>query len=284
MGHPAMELCGTRSRCTGSELVPLHLNSVTQFAAFSGLPNGLRHGGTDRTECEIGETRMDSRGHRAIRALAVFLVLALGVAALLPLIVRGANQVNGVISTCVTTTPYVVGATVTLIDANGINAPLTTATGPGGLYFFTPPTGSYTISVTRPGYYAASTTTPLRFDGSRTVPISLCMNKHGSPNKVLSVTVMNAGSPVFGASVAAYNTSNPTGRTQLIMTNTTNAAGLANLTLWPAVFLIRASAPDLETEQAVDVSLTAAKRINRVAGSPIFGHVLASSDNPLHAA
>src|SRR2546427_4742646 len=280
MGHPAMELCGTRSHCTGSELVPLHLNSVTQFAAFSGLPNGLRHGWTDRTECEIGETRMDSRGHRAIRALAVFLVLALGVAALLPLIVRGANQVNGVISTCVTTTPFVSGASVTLLDANGINAPLTTTTGPGGVYAFTPPTGSYMISVTASGYYAASSSTPpTRFDGSRTITISLCMNKYGSPPKVLSITVLSAGSPVSGASVAAYNTSNPTGRTQLIVTNTTNAAGLANLTLWPAVFLIRASAPDLQTDQSVDVSLTSSTTINLVAGPRIFGHVLDSSNN-----
>src|SRR5438128_10016566 len=108
MGHPAMELCGTRSRCTGSELVPLHLNSVTQFAAFSGLPNGLRHGGTDRTGCEIGETRMDSRGHRAVRALAVFLVLASGLAALLPFSVRRAHQLSGVIRTCATATPHVV--------------------------------------------------------------------------------------------------------------------------------------------------------------------------------
>src|SRR6059058_3732698 len=90
-------------------------------------------------------------------------------------------------------------------------------------------------------------------------------------------------SPVFGASVAAYNTSNPTGRTQLIMTNTTNAAGLANLTLWPAVFLIRASAPDLETDQSVDVSLTSSTTINLVAGPRIFGHVLDSSNNPLDA-
>jgi hypothetical protein len=223
---------------------------------------------------------MDSRGHRAIRALAVFLVLALGVAALLPLIVRGANQVNGVISTCVTTTPFVSGATVTLLDANGINAPLTTTTGPGGVYSFTPPTGSYTISVASAGYYAASSSTPpTRFDGSRTVTLSLCMNKYGSPSKVLSVTVMSAGSPVSGASVAAYNTSNPTGRTQLIATNTTNAAGVANLTLWAAVFLIRASAPDLQTDQSVDVSLTSSTTINLVAGPRIFGHVLDSSNN-----
>ena len=222
---------------------------------------------------------MDSRGHRAIRALAVFLVLALGVAALLPLIVRGANQVNGVISTCVTTTPFVSGATVTLLDANGINAPLTTTTGSGGVYSFTPPTGSYTISVASAGYYAASSSTPTRFDGSRTVTISLCMNKYGTPPKVLSVTVMSAGSPFSGASVAAYNTSNPTGRTQLIVTNTTNAAGVANLTLWAAVFLIRASAPDLQTDQSVDVSLTSSTTINLVAGPRIFGHVLDSSNN-----
>src|SRR5947209_19480550 len=122
MGHPAMELCGTRSHCTGSELVPLHLNSVTQFAAFSGLPNGLRHGWTDRTECEIGETGMDSRGHRAIRSLAVFLVLALGFAALLPLISRGAFLVNWLINTCGGQTPFVSG-TVTLIYANAIYPP-----------------------------------------------------------------------------------------------------------------------------------------------------------------
>lgn len=222
---------------------------------------------------------MDSRGHRAIRALAVFLVLALGVAALLPLIVRGANQVNGVISTCVTTTPFVSGATVTLVDANGINAPLTTTTGAGGVYAFTPPTGSYTISVTSPGYYAASTANPVRFDGSRTVTMSLCMNRYGSPSKVLTVTVMLAGSPVPGATVAAYNTSNPTGRTQLIVTNTTNTAGYANLTLWPAVFLIRASAPDYQTDQSVDVSGTSATTITLVAGPRIFGHVLDSSNN-----
>src|SRR5437867_11622928 len=103
---------------------------------------------------------MHLSGHRAIRALAVFLVLALGVAALLPLIVRGANQVNGFISTSGTLTPYVVGATVTLIDATGINAPLTTPTGPHGLYFFTLPTVGYTYSVTRPGNYPSAPTTP----------------------------------------------------------------------------------------------------------------------------
>src|SRR5439155_4174130 len=73
-------------------------------------PNGLSEG-DGSAACERGETRMHLSGHRAIRVLVVFLVLALGVAALLPLIARGASQINGVISTCGTTTPYVVGAT-----------------------------------------------------------------------------------------------------------------------------------------------------------------------------
>src|SRR5207245_2077612 len=115
-------------------------------------------------------------GHRAIRTLAVFLVLALGVAALLPRHVRGAtNEGNGLVSTCGPTTPYVAGATVTLVDANGINAPATATTDGGGKYeFISPATGSYTISVTAPGYYPASTSTPVRYDGSLPVTTGLC--------------------------------------------------------------------------------------------------------------
>src|SRR6059036_1887521 len=213
-----MELFAAGPRVGGSRDVPLHLNSVTQFAAFSGPRMGCVRG-DGSTECERGETRMHLSGHRAIRALAVFLVLALGVTALLPLTARAANQVTGLISTCVTTTPYVIGATVALIDANGINPTLTTVSGPGGLYVFTPPTGSYTISVSSPGYYPASSSTPQRFDGSRNVRIDLCLNRYGSPSKVLVVTVLNGGSPVSGASVTALNLSNPTGRPQVITTN-----------------------------------------------------------------
>src|SRR5213594_3127359 len=216
---------------------------------------------------------MDSRGHRAIRALAVFLVLALGVAALLPLIARGAFQVNGVISTCGGPTPFVSG-TVTLIDANGINPPQTTTSSQfSGVYAFTPPTGSYTISVTASGYYPASNSTPVRFDGSRSVRIDACLFRYGTPSKVLGVTVLNGGLPVAGASVAAFNLSNPTGRPQLVTTNTTNAAGSTNLTLWSAQFLLRASAPDYQTDQSVDVSTQSTTTINLVAGPRLFGHV-----------
>ena len=103
---------------------------------------------------------MRPSGHRAIRTLAVFLVLALGVAALLPLIARGAAQVSGAVSTCGTVTPPVSGAVVSLVDANGINPTLTTTTNSGGVYTFTPPSGGYTVSVSRAGYYSNATTVP----------------------------------------------------------------------------------------------------------------------------
>ncbi len=223
---------------------------------------------------------MNPRGQRAIRVLAGTLVILLAVMALLPLIAAAATQVTGAVSTCLVGTP-VGGATVTLIDANGISLPLTTTTNGAGVYAFTPPTGSYTISVSRSGYYDASTSTPKRFDGSVNVDISVCMDRYGSPSKVLVVRVLNAGSPVAGASVAAYNVSNPTGKSQLIATNTTNASGSANLTLWPAPFIIRAVAPDLQTDQAVDVSSTSTTTINLVAGPRIFGQVRDTEGNYL---
>src|SRR3989475_13168529 len=180
-----MELCATGSHRAGPGLVPLHLNSVTQFAAFSGPSNGLRQGRDGATECERGETRMHLSGHRAIRVLAVFLVLALGIAALLPLTARAARQVTGVVSTCGTITPFVSGAVVSLIDANGISPTLTTSTNGAGVYTFTPPSGSYTVSVTRTGYYGNATTVPKRFDGSTTTRIDLCLVVQPTPAKVL---------------------------------------------------------------------------------------------------
>src|SRR6266571_6342032 len=201
---------------------------------------------------------MNPRGQRAIRVLAGALVILLAAMALLPLSALGAtNQVTGAVTTCGPQTP-VTGAAVTLVDANGINAP---------------------ISTTRSGYYDASTSTPMRFDGSRTVTISVCMNRYGSPSKVLVVRVLNAGSPVAGASLAAYNVSNPTGKSQLVATNTTDATGSANLTLWPAPFVIRAAAPDLQTDQAVDVSGTSSITINLAPGPRIFGQVRDTDGN-----
>src|SRR6266567_4000057 len=225
---------------------------------------------------------MRPSGHRAIRTLAVFLVLALGVAALLPLVARGASgQVTGVVSTCGTTTPFVAGAVVSLIDANGINPTLTATTDGAGVYVFAnPPTpsGSYTIAASHSGYYGDATTVPQRFDGSSTTTINLCMVVQPTQPKSLNVHVQSAGSPVSGATVAAFNISNPTGKPQLVRTNTTNAAGDTNLTLWSGSFQLRTSAALYQTDQTtVDVSVTTSETINLIAGNEVFGHVLDNS-------
>ncbi|TLZ83584.1 MAG: hypothetical protein E6K03_04530 [Methanobacteriota archaeon] len=223
---------------------------------------------------------MHLSGHRAIRVLAVFLVLALGIAALLPLTARAAGQVTGVVSTCGTITPFVSGATVSLIDANGISPTLTTSTNGAGVYTFTPPSGSYTVSVTRTGYYGDATTVPKRFDGSTTTRIDLCLVVQPTPAKVLKVHVQSAGSPISGATVSAFNLTNPTGKPQLVRTNTTDANGDSNLTLWSGSFQLRTSATTYQTDSTVvDVSVTISVTINLIAGNEIFGQVTDPNGN-----
>src|SRR5438093_5166621 len=223
---------------------------------------------------------MRPSGHRAIRTLAVFLVLALGVAALLPLIARGAARVGGAASTGGTLTPPVSGAVVPLVDANGINPTLTTTTNSGGVYTFTPPSGSYTVSVSRAGYYSNATTVPKRFDGTSPTRIDLCLVLQPIPAKVLKVHVQSAGSPISGATAAAFNISNPTGKPQLVRSNTTNATGDANLTLWAGVFQLRTSAPFYQTDQSnVDVSGTSSVTISLIAGTGVFGQVVDPDGN-----
>src|SRR5947208_1804364 len=94
---------------------------------------------------------------------------------------------------------------VSQFDANGINPTLTTTTNGAGVFAFSPPSGSYTISVSRAGYYSNATTTPKRYDGTTTTTINLCLFAQPTPAKVLKVHVQSAGSPVSGATVAAFN-------------------------------------------------------------------------------
>src|SRR3989475_125840 len=223
---------------------------------------------------------MHLSGHRAIRVLAVFLVLALGIAALLPLTARAAGQVTGVVSTCGTITPFVSGATVSLIDANGISPTLTTSTNGAGVYTFTPPSGSYTVSVTRTGYYGDATTVPKRFDGSTTTRIDLCLVVQPTPAKVLKVHVQSAGAPLSAATVSAFNLTTLAGKPQLVRTNTTDANGDSNLTLWSGSFQLRTSATTYQTDSTVvDVSVTISVTINLIAGNEIFGQVTDPNGN-----
>jgi hypothetical protein len=220
---------------------------------------------------------MHLEGHRSIRALAVFLVLLLGAVALLPLGARGATgQVNGLINTCNVPGAFVGGAVVTLIDANGINPNLVALTKGDGTYSFVgPPSGSYTISVTKSGYYADATTTPSPFDGSGTTTINLCLVQQPVASRPLTVHVRSSGNPVGGATVVAFNISNPTGKPQLVATNTTNSTtGDAFLTLWPAPFDLRTSAASyMMDNQSVDLRLTNTANVSLIPGNHVFGHV-----------
>src|SRR3989441_352167 len=219
-------------------------------------------------------------GHRAIRTLAVFLVLALGVAALLPLIARAAVQITGVVSTCGGPLPLVSGATVTLIDVNGIVPPATATTNGAGVYAFDQPApATYIIRGTQSNYYPNENRTNVRFDGSLTKRIDLCLFPHGAPAKLLAVTVRDGGgSPIQGAPVAAYQSTNPTGRIQLVAQGTTGTTGVVNLSLWSASFELRASAPTFVTvEQTVDVSAVSAVNVTLTGTVELFGQVQSPS-------
>src|SRR3989440_2306374 len=224
---------------------------------------------------------MPVRARRGIEALAILLVILLGVSVLLPLNAAAAAQVTGFISTCGGPATPVPGATVTLVDANGIAPPATATTDGGGVYIFTgPPPASYTITANHPAYYGAENGTPVRFDGSVTKRIDLCMYPHGTPTSNLAVTVLNGATPVPGARVAAFQSTNPTNRIQLVAQGITGTTGVVNLTVWDATFQLRTSAALLPTvESTVAVSGPTSVTVNL---SPVplalFGHVQNSSD------
>jgi hypothetical protein len=219
---------------------------------------------------------MQLRARRGIEALAILLVLLLGVAALLPLSVRAAGQITGFISTCGGPAP-VPGTTVTLVDVNGIAPPAMNTTDGAGVYVFPgPPPASYTITANNSAYYGAETATPVRFDGSTNRRIDLCMYPHGTPAWNLAVKVLNGATPVPRATVAAFQSTNPTNRIQLAAQGTTGSTGVVNLTLWNATFQLRTSAALFPTvESTVIVSGTTAFTVNLAVPPPVLsGHVL----------
>src|SRR5437879_989779 len=220
---------------------------------------------------------MPVRARRGIEALAILLVILLGVSVLLPLTAAAAAQVTGFISTCGGPATPVPGATVTLVDANGIAPPATATTDGGGVYIFAgPPPASYTITANQSAYYGAESGTPVHFDGSVTKRIDLCMYPHGTPTSNLAVTVLNGATPVPGARVAAFQSTNPTNRIQLVAQGTTGTTGVVNRTVWDATFQLRTSASLLPTvESSVIVSGPTSVTVN-LATVPLvlFGHAV----------
>src|SRR5205809_2850744 len=112
---------------------------------------------------------MPVRARRGIEALAILLVILLGVSVLLPLTAAAAAQVTGFISTCGGPATPVPGATVTLVDANGIPPPAPATTDGGGPYTFAgPPPATSTITANQPAYYGPASPPPARLHGSAT--------------------------------------------------------------------------------------------------------------------
>src|SRR5207247_8076979 len=71
---------------------------------------------------------------------------------------------------------------------------------------------------------------------------------------------------------------NPTGRVQPVAQGTTGSTGVVNLTLWPASFQLRASAPNFVTiEQTVDVSAVSAVTLTLTGTVEVFGQVQSQS-------
>src|SRR5437879_12067757 len=122
---------------------------------------------------------MPVRARRGIEALAILLVILLGVSVLLPLTAAAAAQVTGFISTCGGPATPVPGATVTLVDANGIAPPATATTDGAGVHIFAaPPPASYTITANQSAYYGAERGPPARIDATVPPRIDPCTSPH----------------------------------------------------------------------------------------------------------
>jgi hypothetical protein len=211
------------------------------------------------------------RGRRGIGAIALLIVLVLGALAVLPMNAFGqSNQIVGTVSDCAGS--FVAGALVVLSDANGFLADQNALTAIDGVFTFTPAsTGSFNLRVTRSGYFANGTTSPLRFDGTATVSHDFCLIPAPTPPKALTVTVIDASSsaPLSGALVQAYFAA----RNQIVASNTTNSTGKAVLTLWAATFELRTSRVNYSVNiVSVDVSAVSATTVSMDGGGVVQGH------------
>ncbi len=156
---------------------------------------------------------MNPRGHREIAAVLMLLALVLSAMALLPARAQAAtNQVTGLVSQCGSSTTFVGGATVTLMDADGVLPSTTTTTASDGTFSFTPQAANYTLKVTAPGYYPSAISAQFRFDGSTTVTQDLCLTRQlpaGKTSFPVTFHVQDANTLAFigGATVSVVNSS-----------------------------------------------------------------------------
>ncbi len=154
---------------------------------------------------------MNPRGHREIAAVLMLLALVLSAMALLPARAQAAtNQVTGLVSQCGSSTTFVGGATVTLMDADGALSSLTTTTASDGTFSFTPQAANYTLKAAAPGYYPGNVSAQFRFDGSTTVTRDLCLDRQlpaGKTSFPVTFHVRDANTLIYigGATVSVVN-------------------------------------------------------------------------------
>src|SRR5438445_730752 len=260
---------GTLLEESGSTVFPLRLNTVTQFAAFSGPPNRLR-GGPGRLICDRRETRMDLRNRRGFGALVVLLAVLLGAVALPMLTLAASNQITGIVSDCVSSS-VIPGAQVTLADANGYYPAQKATTGGDGVYAFSPGSGSYTLMANRSGYFAKGAPSPIRFDGQSTVRQDICLDPTPPLNKVAQLTVVNdvTSAVISGAVVDAYYAA----ASQVVASGTSSVTGQVNLTLFTATFELRTNGTGFITNVvALEPATTTTLTIRLQLGNIVQGH------------
>ena len=197
---------------------------------------------------------MNPRGHRGIAAVLMLLALVLSAMALLPARAQAAtNEVTGLVSQCGSSTTFIGGATVTLMDANGVLPAATTTTASDGTFSFAPPAANYTIEVTASGYYSGGTTAPFRFDGTTTVSQDLCLDRQLPSGKsyftvTFHVRDASTSASIGNATVSVYSAARQTaGLSALISTGITNGTPGANqgntgMSLWSDTFTVQANA------------------------------------------
>jgi len=214
---------------------------------------------------------MRIRSRRGFGALVLLIVVALGVVAIMPMITAAADhQITGIVSDC-GTGDFIDSALVVLKDANGEQPPRNDATDLGGVFSFTPPSGSYNLEVTKTGYFSGGTSSPLRFDGTTTVNQDVCLTAFPTPAKVLQVTVRDAGTNALlkGALVQAFYV--PVGK--VAVSGTTDASGNTSLTLWAASFELRTTLTNYSVNIAtVDVASVSSTTVLLSAGGIVQGH------------
>ena len=211
------------------------------------------------------------RGRRGFGALVLLIVLMMSALTMLPMHAQGqTNQITGLVTDCASSS-VISGALVTLTDANGYQPTQTAVTGGDGVYAFTPSAASYTIRVTRGGYFANSAASPIRFDGTSTVTQDFCLDATPTANRLLQLTVVSAATnaPIRGASVQAFYPP----RGQVVANGTTSATGQLNLTLWSDTFELRTYASGFAPNiTSVATSVVTILTIRMENGGVVQGH------------